>query len=121
MNKISCLFILATVLLVKSMSVPGGFEILNVNKNSKILRLANNAIDEYNNQTKKRYSLLNIKSAAVKIVQGEMYQINATLAETKCKKNPCKTLDCSFLVVVTSWEKNDKFNYPALRCSKSKE
>jgi hypothetical protein len=121
MNKISCLFLLATVLLVKCVSVPGGFEILNVNKNSKILRIAKNAVDEYNNQTKKKYSLLNITSAAVKIVQGEMYQINATIVETNCKKNQCKNLDCSFLVVVTSWEKNDKFNYPRLDCYKIKE
>ena len=121
MNKISCLFILATVLLVKSMNVPGGFEILNINKDSKILRLANNAIDEYNNQTKKKYSLLNITSAAVKIVQGEMFRINATIVETNCKKNQCKNLDCSFLVFVTSWEKNDKFNYPRLDCYKRKE
>ena len=117
MNQISCLFILATVLLVNSIGVPGGFENLNLKKHPDIDRIARKAVDAYNNQTRKRYSLVKVKSAEVKIISGKLYQINATIVETNCKKNPCKNLYCSFLVAVTSWEKNEKFNYPELNCS----
>ncbi|XP_072265518.1 cystatin-like isoform X1 [Pyxicephalus adspersus] len=89
--------------------------------NQEVINAATFAVNNYNEQSKTdyEYKLVKVVSATNQIVAGVIYEINAEIGKTDCKKGTtsdvqscnlikdsqlAETLYCSFSVLIVPWE-----------------